>query len=126
MIAAFFEAAGNLADVQRRSLAGQLTRPPEDPCLEVNNKELHAWLRKEFGFKPSLIRVKSFLIEEEQISVEAFPSHFQEFLEDPNQFDDEERQHYPESIRSWIEEGAFVLIWDNDHWMDQNGEVSSS
>lgn len=116
LLVAFFDAKGNFLQVERRNLSPSL-----------NDRDFQKYLKKEFGFKPGLIRVKAFLIKPELLAVHAFPSHFQEFLDNPRDgFDAADRDRYPQSIRTWIANKEFVLDWGNDYWLDDNGEVTSS
>ena len=40
--------------------------------------------------------------------------------------DDEEKADVRESMAFWDQDGLFVLLWDNDYWLNGSGEVVSS
>ncbi len=85
---------------------------------------IEAW-QKEMRLRPATIKVKKFFSEEHGIGVEDYPSHFHEILSDPDA-DEEEKADVRESMESWDEDGQFVLLWGNDYWLDESGEVVSS
>ena len=126
LLIAFFEHQGNLLEVQRRTLPPSV-KVPEMNCGTLDDRDFQEYLKKEFHFRPGLIRVKAFQIQPEGLAVHPFPSHYQLFLDNPHDgFNAEDRDYYPELIRTWIADKQFVLDWGNDYWLDNNGEVTSS
>ncbi len=87
---------------------------------------MHEYLRAEFGFQPALIRVREFATD--RVAIFPLPADYQEFVDDPEtpSFDEEQRKCFPYYITKWVENEEFVLLWGNDYWMDNNGEVTSS
>lgn len=89
---------------------------------------LRAYLAAEFGFRPGLIRIKRVDHPDAEFSIDPLPTHYEEFLEDPHNrlFTDEDRHAYPYSMREWLRQGEFIFNYNNDYYVDQNGEVTSS
>jgi len=88
----------------------------------------HEYLKQEFGLTPGLIQVREFHLPDEMLAVYRLPEFYQHFLKDPNGpgFDDEMRDYLPDRLKQWREEQRFVFQWDNDFWLDKNGEVTDS
>ncbi|MBV9123107.1 MAG: hypothetical protein JO112_07110 [Planctomycetes bacterium] len=128
LIAAIFDGGGNLMQVIHQELASPPVLLDSDEIREVDEDSFQEYLQREFGFCPSLIRIKEFRIPQEKFAVYHLPQNYQEFLEDPNSlaFDDEERKAFPGLIAKWNEWGQFVLEWGNDFWLDSLGEVVAS
>jgi hypothetical protein len=78
------------------------------------------------GFRPDTIRVKKFSIPDRFIKIEDIPEHYQEFLNNPNDYEPERQQELADDIRTWIQDGDFVLWWGEDYYLDSSGEVVSS
>ncbi len=130
LLVAVFDARGNFLEEQQLSLEGILQQPPEEQYLAVNDAELHEYLRREFGFRPGLVRVKEFGTSR-GLSVHLLPHHYQEYVEAPDAMTEEswgqeDVDHWPLSIQGWIDRGDFVLDWGNDYYLDSTGEVTSS
>jgi hypothetical protein len=129
IIVVYFDRGGTLLKTQRTDLPSSLLYSGHMPgYFDVDEDEFHEYLRKEFGFKPGLIRVREFHLPDELLAVYRLPEFYQDFLKDPNDpaFDDELRQYLPGQIKRWREEGRFVLQWGNDFWLDSSGEVTDS
>jgi hypothetical protein len=125
IIAAIFDAGGNLMQVIRQELPSPPVLPGSVHFREADEDRLQEYLRHEFGFSPGLIRVKEFCIPGEEFAVYHLPQLYQEFQENPNSpaVDAVDREALPEVIRQWNEGGQFVLEWGNDFWLDSTGEV---
>ena len=93
---------------------------------EPNEPELRRW-QTELGFTPQTIRVEKFCIDEQGLGIADLRGFDEELLDDPDSEPDEaERAERLKSIRTWIEEGSFVLYWGNDLWLDGTGHVTST
>jgi hypothetical protein len=113
--AIFFAADGSFLEYVER---------PNDG--EPNEPELRRW-QAELGFTPQTIRVEKFSIDDQGLGIADLPGFYEDLLEDPDSEPDEaERAERLKSIQEWIEDGAFVLYWGNDLWVDGTGEVTSS
>lgn len=77
-------------------------------------------------FTPGTISVKPFFLTECSIGIRDLPDHLQEFLDHPENADEDERFYYPEEIDAWRECGNFVLWWNNDYYLNEDGELASS
>lgn len=121
-----FDAVGNLLTVERRSQG--FVDAAEESGLDVNDQELHRYLAAEFGFRPDLIHIKQFEHPDADLDVEPLPWHYEEFLDDPHgtHVTDEDRREFPHYIRRWLLNGEFVLNYNNDYWLDSDGNVTSS
>ncbi len=125
LVAFFFDAGGNLLNVEHRPVSFfQGVTPPYDIFDERIPALIDEW-QVEMGFQPSTIKVKKFFFQELYIGIEDYPSHFGEILSDP-QASEEEKSDIRDSMRLWDEERQFVLQWGNDYWIDESGEVVSS
>ena len=77
-------------------------------------------------FTPGTISVKPFFLTECSIGIRDLPDHLQEFLDHPENADEEERRYYPEEVKEWRERGSFVLWWNEDYFLSKEGELESS
>ena len=77
-------------------------------------------------FTPGAISVKSFFIPEVWFGIQDLPEHYQEFLDHPENANEEERLYYPEEISAWHERGDFVLWCNEDYYLNKDGELESS
>jgi hypothetical protein len=128
MVLVIFDRAGNLTGVVHRELPtpGQLLEAGDLAAVyEDNYKE---YLRRELKVSPGVIRIKAFCLQEEEIAVYELPENLQDFQENPSNpnLSDEDRKGLQEFFGEWKEHGQFVLIWQNDFWLDSNGEVVAS
>lgn len=137
LMAIFFDADGRLLEAQRKRLS--YLEPQEnvydryDPRIA---EELLAW-QMELEFEPAVIRVRKFFVPDNPkfakesswvqngIGIEDYSYHFAYILSDPDT-PAEEKEGVLESLKSWDEEGQFVLWWGNDYWLDKEGEFVSS
>ncbi len=110
-----FSEWGGLQDIRRQELPSFENSPNEDD-LDVNEAEFHDCLLQEFGFTPGVVRIRQFLVADDEcgFSVGPLPWHFNQFLAAPNKFPPEEQAEYPEMIRAFIERGQCVLDWGNE------------
>jgi hypothetical protein len=137
LVAVFFDSSGDLLAVQTRLL--EFLKPSAlivdgkpleglvqtyDIADERIEMHLHTW-RQELGFQPRDIVVKKFFIAELELGIEDYPSHLEDVLSDPSA-SDEKKQEVRAAMQTWDTDGQFVLLWGNDYWLDQMGEVTSS
>jgi hypothetical protein len=125
LVAFHFDLEGNLLRSSQRPVPFfQGVTPPYHIYDERILPLIEAW-KKEMGLRPATIEVKKFFSLEHYIGIEDYPSHFHEILSDPA-VGDEEKAHVRESMELWDKDGQFVLLWGNDYWLDESGEVVSS
>lgn len=137
LVAIFFDASGDLISREARHL--EFMRPsgvivdgnPIEGMVRYYDiyderipPRIVAW-QEELEFRPATIRVKRFFLGGPGIGIEDYPSHFGEILDDPS-VSDEEKDDVRDSMRLWDADGQFVLLWGNDYWLDDSGEVTSS
>ena len=77
-------------------------------------------------FTPGTIFVKPFFLQEAGLGISDLPEHYQEFLDHPKNANEDERFYYPEEIKEWREGGNFVLWWNEDYFLNEEGELESS
>ena len=54
------------------------------------------------------------------------PKHYQEVLDHPEDYDSDSLTEFEEDISLWRDEGAFVLCWTEEYYVDQSGDLVSS
>jgi hypothetical protein len=119
-----FDANGKFVQVSFReatSAEGNVKAEAEDQL----NIELLIW-QKEVGFKPRTISVKPFFLSDLWIGIKDLPDHYQEVLDNPEKFDEQRRQVLEEDIHNWYDDGNFVFYWDEEYYLDEEGELESS
>jgi hypothetical protein len=124
---AVFDLAGQLQEVLTRPDPIQINPRANAPYggvyLEFLPFELEAFLAAEFGgFERAAIRVLPFAIPEIHVELRPLLSTHAAFLDDPDDYDEEEQQ----SIRAWIEEGSSELLYGDDYFLNGEGEVTSN
>jgi hypothetical protein len=104
-----------------------LNEMPSDTAIvqKDNLVSLEEW-QAQMGFVLQTISVKGFFLSESWTGIDDLPSTYQDFLENPEEFDEEDQEYYPEDIQAWRESGDFVFYWFNDYYMNEAGAVHSS
>jgi hypothetical protein len=123
-----FDADGNYLRVATREIPKQYLSVVNDR-LRVDDYVLSALIenwRDEIGLIPGTISVKQFFLPERWICIRDLPDHYQEVLDNPEDYDDEELQNLREDIRQWLAHGDFVLYLDRDYYLSSEGEVEST
>lgn len=125
LLAFYFDLEGNLLRINKRPVPFfQSVNPPYHIYDERIPALIEVW-EKAIGLQHATINVKKFFSHEYYIGIEDYPAHFAEILSDPAS-DDEEKADVRESMRLWDKDGQFVLLWGNDYWLDDSGDVVSS
>ena len=129
LVAFHYDLEGNLLRIDQRPIPlFQGVKPPYDKRIPLLIEEwqtaMGLW-QTAMGLQCSTIKVKKFFSHELHIGIEDYPSHFHEILSDPAS-DDGEKADVRESMELWDKDGQFVLLWENDYWLDESGEVVSS
>lgn len=78
------------------------------------------------GFRAETIRVDAFFLQNRWIGIEDLPKHYKELLDHSEGLEEERRLELLEDVRQWKSRGDFVLYWDEDYYLDKDGEVVSS
>jgi len=114
ILALLFSNWGGLYDIRRRELP-RFHKPPEEAHQALNDAEFHAYMRKQFGFLPGVVRVRQFLVADDDCGfcVCPLPWHFNRFLATPSQYTAEEQTDYRKLILDFIGRGLYVLDWGN-------------
>src|SRR5262249_27830087 len=116
-----------LLEAARRALGREPdpTRVVADDSAEV----VHAYLRSEFRFTPSLIHVKEFATRG-GLAVYHLPYHYAEIARDPDALTIAESEEDRRGMRAHFSRGCihgdFVIEWGNDYWAGPHGEIHSS
>jgi len=153
LVAVFFDADGNLLQVESRPLS---RLPPRQGAIGVSwetdvgvlslegvrpgpyqvydphfqaalTRDLAAW-KREIQFQDAPITVREFFLDDRFLGIRRLPDHLQEFKENPDNVakDEEERRGLEDRIREWESLGQFVLLWGEDYWMSRDGDVEST
>jgi len=111
-----FDAAGNYL----RAVTKQV--PLDDDAVP----HLQAW-QGELGLAIGPIFVKGFFLQEQWIGIKDLPDHYQEAMNavSGNHFDGRLKQ-LQEEARAWQSRRDFVLYWDEEYYLNRQGEVESS
>ena len=117
LVSVEFDAAGNYL----RTATRDFDQSDEDE-LSVSTRSIQA----EIGLIPGAISVKRFSLPERHIGIRDLPDHYQDVLDRPEDFNEEQRRELLEDIRQWQEAGDFVLEWDEDYYFSRDGELTSS
>jgi hypothetical protein len=80
-----------------------------------------AALKERLEFRPSDIAVQ--LFDSEEACLQELAGEYEEYLESPESFDDEERQALAEGLEQWRSKGFFVLVWPEEYWLSSDGRV---
>ena len=101
---------------------------PPRRCLKPgqNRPEVHVWLKSQLGFEPGLIRIRRFEHPDALVEIEPLTDRYREFLENPDAVPRNEWAELLKATRQWVTRGEFVLLYNNDYWLDAQGEVTSS
>lgn len=83
--------------------------------------ELDEWAN-ELGFTKGVITVKKFCLPEYEICIQDLPTEYQEMLDSDEEIDEETL----EEIREWQKGNEFILVWGQDYYMNEAGEVVST
>jgi hypothetical protein len=120
---AVFDEKGNFREEFDRSLAGVLHEQPEVDFYSLNDAEFHAYLLREFGFQPTVIRVKEFR-SSQNLGVRLLP--YYAVRENPDELNDvyggrEPADNQPLFLQYWLDGGYFILTWEWAHDVDGRG-----
>jgi hypothetical protein len=85
-----------------------------------------AEVKRQFGYQPGPISIETFFDPKNYVGVSSYPSNYQEFLDYPDRFSEEEKQAYESYIKQWDDDECFVFCWGEEYWMNSNGEIESS
>jgi uncharacterized protein (TIGR02996 family) len=123
LMVVFFDADGTLLGEELRSLEGVLTREPTNSWLGYNEAEMLEYLLAEFGFRPGLIHVKEFCVDQDDrgfLSVDLHDGNYAQFIESPDTLpqyaNEEERREIGAKIHRWLRQGDFVVCGGGDAW----------
>ena len=78
------------------------------------------------AFIPGTIRVKSFFIPDIWFGIQDLSDHYQDFLDHPEDADEDQKIYYPEEIEAWRKQKSFVLWCNEDYYLSEDGELESS
>jgi len=72
------------------------------------------------------IEIKQFFLEDRFLGIRDLPSSLQETMDEQHELDDEELAFFQEELDSWRETDQFVLHWDNEYYLNNEGRVVAS
>jgi hypothetical protein len=102
------------------SIKGRLWIDSDDLFIEIDK-----WAN-ETGIKQGTISVQKFYIPERSIGIRDLPDHYQEAIDQADDYDEDERREILEDVHLWCERGDFVLWFTQDYYMTAEGEVDST
>lgn len=104
----------------------------QEPTAEDQDKAdaafsalIHEW-QTDLGVVPGTISVNQFCLPERFIGITDLPEHYQEVLDHPENFTEERLQMLRGDIEAWRANGQFVLNWDEDYYMSEEGDLDST
>ena len=100
-------------DAEGNVLATFVQEAPEEPSLML-------------PFTPGTISVKAFFLPDLWLGIRDLPDHYQDFVDHPEDATEDERFYYPDEIDGWRGRGTFVLWWNEDYFLNAEGELESS
>jgi hypothetical protein len=125
LVALWFDVDGSLLRTSHLPIPFfQRATPPYDIYDDRLPPLIEAW-KQDMELRPATIKVKKFFAEQWHIGIEDYPAHFEEVLSDPAA-DEDEKADMRDSMELWDKDGQFVLLWGNDYWLNDSGEVVSS
>lgn len=123
-----FDAEGNYLSTSVREMAQEPKRTLHGP-YELDKDSLASALAEwqdELGILPVPISVRQFFLSARWIGIKDIPDSLQESLDRPDDYTEEERHELQEELRQWHESGDFVLYWDEEYYLDREGEIVGS
>jgi hypothetical protein len=132
IVLAIFDDAGNFLEVQSHALSAD-TLATANPCgnrAELRAKtdaELTALLGR-IGIHDSTVRLKRFFLKGYGIGIVDFARFFQDVLQSPSAYTEDECRIAEREAHRWENEGIFEL-WLNEGtniWMTRAGHIESS
>ena len=121
VVGVFFDKSGDLLGSVVEPVAPRL-----DENDEVAADRTLADVRSTIGLTPASIFIKKFRLDDRQVGISDLPEHYQDFLNNPEEFDEQRRAELSGDVQRWFSEGDFVLWWGEDYYLDKDGDVSSS
>ena len=83
-------------------------------------EELDKWAN-DIGLIQNIITVKPFYLPEYSIGIKDLTDECQASLDGADVGDD-----WSEEVQRWQDEGDFVFVWEQEYYMNQGGEVTST
>jgi len=83
------------------------------------------WLASQ-GFKSHPVSVRRFYLPEINLGIKQVPDSMRVAIEQPERFHPAELEEIYKGITGWIDDGLFVLCWNEDYYVDAKGRVVSS
>jgi hypothetical protein len=81
-----------------------------------------AALKERLGFVPCDILIRKF--ESEEAGIFDLPGEYVQFLENAEEYSEEDRQAFEAYIQKWRQARDFVLVYNEEYWMNEAGEVT--
>ena len=123
-----FDAEGNYSTLFPRDIPANILRISKHDTYSADRDLLDEEIRKlqqTIGYSPATIHVKQFFLADRWIGIKDLPDYLVETMEGSDT-DDLEVAEAKEEIRTWQENGDFVLWWCKDIWLDASGAITST
>lgn len=121
VVAVLFDKSGDYLG----SVAEPIVPRPDENDEAAADRTL-AEVQSAISLTPASIVIKKFWLDDRQVGISDLPEHYQDFLNNPEEFDEQRKAELSEDVRRWFSEGDFVLWWGEDYYLDKDGDVSSS
>jgi len=142
-----FDKDGNYLHTTTKALSEDaLLRRDGNSAAYADNERLSPEIERrqiELGLTPGTIQVRRFQLPERTIAIKDLPDHYRALLDELDRiadaggpspaFREEVEMLYGaelgevlEDIRQWQEQGDFVLVWDQEYYMNVHGQVIST
>jgi hypothetical protein len=114
-----FSREGYLRDICRQELP-QFRLPPEQLYHDINDGEFHELLRAEYGFEAGMVRVRQFMVQDENCVFSVGPlgwgdhQTIAEMLASPEGLADQGWDQARELICEFINRGLHIIDWANE------------
>ncbi len=83
-------------------------------------------LRQQLGWVDEPISVKRFRLRQGDAGIDDLSEVLREFLENPSEYESDDRIEMQASADEWLSSGMFVFWWGQDYDVAESGLVSSS
>jgi hypothetical protein len=82
-------------------------------------------IKSRVGYRPGAVSIQSFFDPTHHVGLMAYPSTYQEFLDFPERFSEQQKKAYGLHLEKWTNDRNFVFCWAEEYWMNHQGEIES-
>jgi hypothetical protein len=89
-----------------------------------HRRTLVAELQRSMQIQPGTIAVRKFFLPHYYVGITDLPSQLQEFVDNPD--DSPEYDASLQDLADWLAAGYYVLVWNEQYYLNRDGKVISS